>query len=48
LFKNIFTSIWIKLAVVLLILFALIYVLLIIRQEINAQRYRSIIRKRRF
>lgn len=48
LFKTIFTSIWIKLAVVLLILFALIYVLLIIRQEINAQRYRSIIKKRRF
>ncbi len=46
--KTIFTSIWIKLAVVLLILFALIYVLLIIRQEINAQRYRSIIKKRRF
>lgn len=45
---NIFTSIWIKLAVVLLILFALIYVLLIIRQEVNAQRYRSIIKKRRF
>ncbi|MBE6788911.1 MAG: D-alanyl-D-alanine carboxypeptidase [Ruminococcaceae bacterium] len=46
--KNIFTSVWIKLAVVLLILFALIYVLLIIRQEINSQRYRSIIKKRRF
>lgn len=48
LIKTIFTSIWIKLAVVLLILFALIYVLLIIRQEVNAQRYRSIIKKRRF
>ena len=46
--KTIFTSIWIKLALVLLILFALIYVLLVIRQEINAQRYRSIIKKRRF
>ncbi len=48
LFTNILTSIWIKLAVVLAILFALIYVILIMRQEINAQRYRSIIRKRRF
>ena len=48
LIKTVFNSIWIKLAVVLLILFALIYVLLIMRQEINAQRYRSIIKKRRF
>lgn len=46
--KVVFTSIWIKLAVVLLILFALIYVLLIIRQEVNSQRYRSIIKRRRF
>ena len=48
LFKDILTSIWIKLAVVLLLLFALIYVLLVIRQEVNSQRYRSIIKKRRF
>lgn len=46
-FKNIFTSVWLKLLVVLLLLFALIYVLLVMRQEVNAQRYRSIIRKRR-
>ena len=48
LIKNIFTSIWLKLAVCLLLLFALLYVLLVIRQEVNSQRYRSIIRKRRF
>ncbi len=48
LIKTIFTSIFLKIAVVLLILFALIYVLLIIRQEINTQKYRSIIKKRRF
>ena len=48
LLKSIFTSFWIKLAVCLLILFALFYVILLIRQEVNAQRYRSIIRKRRF
>lgn len=46
--KDVFNSIWIKLAVVLLLLFALIYVILIIRQEVNSQRYRSIIKKRRF
>ncbi len=46
--KNIFTSVWIKLALCLLIFFALLYVLLVIRQEYNAQRYRSIIKKRRF
>ncbi len=48
LIKVVFTSIWIKLAVCLLILFALIYVIIIIRQEVNSQRYRSIIKKRRF
>ncbi|MBQ5816348.1 MAG: hypothetical protein IIW33_02685 [Oscillospiraceae bacterium] len=46
--KNIFTSFWLKLAICLLLLFALLYVLLVIRQEYNAQRYRSIIKKRRF
>ena len=46
--KNIFTSIYLRIALVLVILFALIYVIFIIRHEINSQRYRSIIRKRRF
>ncbi len=46
--KNIFTSIYLRIALVLIILFALIYVIFIIRHEINSQRYRSIIRKRRF
>lgn len=48
LFKTVLTSFWVKLALVLFILFALIYVILVIRQEVNAQRYRSIIRKRKF
>ena len=48
LFSTVITSFWVKLLIVLAILFALIYVILIIRQEVNTQKYRSIIKKRRF
>lgn len=46
--KTVFNSVFLKAAVCLLILFALLYVLLLIRHEYNTQRYRSIIKKRRF